>query len=63
MSPSPSGAKLSYCNKAPSSNVHAPKKYQSPRSQKNVQSVGCFGFLKLEFGISLEVGAWDLELA
>src|ERR1700724_436383 len=34
MSPAPSRAKLSYCNKAPSSNVHAPKKYQSPKPPK-----------------------------
>jgi hypothetical protein len=32
-------------------------------SRQNVQSMARFGFLKLEFGISLDVGAWDLELA
>jgi hypothetical protein len=49
---------FSYCNKAATANVYAPKKHQSARPR-----VTCFGFLKLEFGISLDVGAWDLELA
>jgi hypothetical protein len=49
---------FSYCNKAATANVYAPKKHQSAG-----QRVTCFGFLKLEFGISLDVEAWDLELA
>ncbi len=57
MSPSPYGAKLSYCDKAPTVNVYAPKKHQSAKAQRVV----CFGFLTLEFGISLDIGAQDLD--
>jgi hypothetical protein len=42
--------------KAPSTKLQAPEKHQAPNSKRDG------GPWSLEFGISLELGAWNLEL-
>jgi hypothetical protein len=46
--------------KIPSSNIQAPEKFQAPRSSKSCGSAR--GVWNLKLGISLDVGAWMLEL-
>jgi len=46
-------------DEAPNSNIQAPEKLQGPNSIRNSSALGTGS---LEFGISLELGAWDLEL-
>jgi hypothetical protein len=42
--------------KAPSTKLQAPKKHQAPNTKRDSEH------WSLEFGISLELGAWILEL-
>jgi hypothetical protein len=44
--------------KAPNSNIQAPEKYQAPNFKKGLGRLTW----SLKFGISLELGAWDLEV-
>jgi hypothetical protein len=43
--------------KAPNSKHQAPEKFQAPNSKPSRD-----GFLSLEFGVSLELGAWCLDV-
>jgi hypothetical protein len=43
-------------SKAPSSKLQAPEKHQDPNIKRRRE------YWSLGFGISLELGAWDLEL-
>jgi hypothetical protein len=43
--------------KVPNSKIQAPEKHQDPKLQRCRRAVWCF-----EFGDSLELGDWDLEL-